>query len=777
MKETQLFQKPMLLLSLLFVASAGFAQVTEQWAKQYDGYLPTAMAVDSAGNVYVTGLGDAGGSYATVKYDSSGNELWAKRHGNGEATSIAVDASGHVYVTGYIYSDATYTDFATIKYDTDGTVLWMKRYNSPENAYDEAHSIAVDALGNVYVTGNSQTVPDSSYGYATVKYDAAGNERWVRRYKVPGGVYNRAAAVAVDASGNVYVTGSSDGIETSNDYATIKYSTVGTELWVKRYHYSGNDEAAALAVDASGNVYVTGMSGGDGSDYATVKYDRNGNELWVARYEGEGNISDQRANSLAIDASGNVYVTGEDRGNYATVKYNTDGTELWAKKYSNGKANTVALDDSGNVYVSGSGFDYGSTFGIVKYNAAGAELWAEQYKGLANGYTRIRAAALVVDGAGNVYVTGSANADYYNPDFNYLTIKYAQGQIKPVLSSFTLINADNDTAIRELKDGDTLDLAALSFRNINIRANTTPDSIGSVVFKLSGAQTRLHTENLVPYALFADNKMGGYYAWKPAEGDYTLTATPYNGAKGSGGKGDALTIHFHVQYRKVSSFTLVNADTDTDIGPLRNGDVIDLSKIGTQNLNIRANTSPDTVGSVVLVLNDNYSRRHTENIAPYAWFADNKQGDYYAWTPTAGNYSLYAIPYELAKGRGRAGTALRVDFSVVTGTSASLPAAPLTKLEQAPAAGEAAVKETLVAMPNPAIGQTTIRFSVPNSGFTALDLYNSKGAPVQRLYQAWAEAGKVYSVPFQRRQLSNGVYMLRTVTGTHTQSYKLVLLK
>src|SRR4029077_1627746 len=82
------------------------------------------------------------------------------------------------------------------------------------------------------------------------------------------------------------------------------------ESWVARYNGPGNytDDPVAIAVDGSGNVYLTGESSGQG--YATIKYDSAGEEQWVAGYNGPGNGND-RANAIAVDASGNVYVTGE----------------------------------------------------------------------------------------------------------------------------------------------------------------------------------------------------------------------------------------------------------------------------------------------------------------------------------------------------------------------------------------------------------------------------------------------------------------------------------
>ena len=341
----------------------------------------SAIAIDNSGRVYVTGSSYGSGTnsdYVTIKYHINGDTAWVRRYdgpasGSDLAKAIAVDDSGFVYVTGYSYSSGTSDDYATIKYHPNGDTAWVRRYNGPGNSYDDAYAIALDSSGNVYVTGYSYG-SGTSTDYATIKYEPNGDTAWVRRYNGPGNLWDVATAIALDASGNVYVTGYSYGSETTNDYATIKYHPNGNTAWVRRYDgpYNQVDNANAIAVDDSGNVYVTGLSteSGIASDYATIKYASNGDFLWVRRYIGPGNNHDE-AKALAIDGSGNVYVTGYSYGSgtskdYATIKYASSGDTIWVARYdgpvnSTDSACAVAVDDSGNVYVTGSSIGDGTS--------------------------------------------------------------------------------------------------------------------------------------------------------------------------------------------------------------------------------------------------------------------------------------------------------------------------------------------------------------------------------------------------------------------------------
>jgi uncharacterized delta-60 repeat protein len=363
----------------------------KEWVARYngpgnDGDLAQAIAVDDSGNAYVTGFSLGSGTgldYATIKYNSAGQEQWVARYngpGNDfdEGLAIVVDTSGNVYVTGESWDPGTKTDYATIKYNSVGQEQWVARYDSSAGI-DNAAAIAIDRSGNVYVTGDSGSGSD----YATIKYNAAGQEQWVARYNGPGNDDDGATAIATDNSGNVYVTGFSVGSGVDYDYATIKYNPMGQEQWIARYDGPGTDWDLArdIAVDVWGNVYVTGNSVGTtypDYDYATIKYNLAGQKQWVTRYNGSGNGEDD-ASGLAIDYSGNVYVTGSSNGanslpDYATIKYNSAGQEQWVARYdapgnSYDIARGIAVDDFENVYVTGNSFGSGndSDYATIKY--------------------------------------------------------------------------------------------------------------------------------------------------------------------------------------------------------------------------------------------------------------------------------------------------------------------------------------------------------------------------------------------------------------------------
>ena len=443
----------LLLLFLLIITSSLFAQVNQQWVARYNKQVfhtchaqANSIAVDGSGNIYITGVIDTGYSggpltdYCTIKYNTAGVQQWVAVYngvGNSydEALSIAVDGLGNAYVTGYITGSGTGYDYCTIKYNSAGVQQWVAIYSGPGNSYDKAVAIAVDASGNVYVTGESHG------DFCTIKYNSAGVQQWVAIYNSPGNVYDVAYSIAVDVTGNVYVTGCGDGGTSNFDYVTVKYNSLGIQQWVARYNgqQNGIDEAYSIAIDGSGNVYVTGKSAGymDNCDYCTIKYNSSGVQQWVARYDGVGSGNDE-AYSLVLDGSNNVYVTGRSWQNgtydYCTIKYNSSGVQQWVAMYNGpgnywDEAHSITVDGSGNVYVTGWSYGNGTDYDYctIKYNSSGVQQWIARYNGPGNRWDK--AYSIALDGSGNVYVTG-VSCFISGADYSCCTIKYSSAGVQ-----------------------------------------------------------------------------------------------------------------------------------------------------------------------------------------------------------------------------------------------------------------------------------------------------------------------------------------------------------
>ncbi len=399
------------------------------------------MAMDPSGNLLVTGAsqGANGYDYLTIKYTASGLPLWTNWFngaGNSidQARAVAVDAAGSVLVTGVTASTNGSYDYATIKYLATGVPVWTNLYNSPGNNSDYADAVAVDAGGNVLVTGYA-TAASGKFIFATVKYAANGTSLWTNLFDLAG-YDNQPFSLAVDSAGNVLVAGyATPAITTpvkTNDFsamALIKYSSAGVPLWTNlfRGQGQGNESARAVTVDAAGSVYVTGyVTAANGLyDFATIKYSSNGALQWVNTYDGQ-NGSDL-ATAIAVGASGEVLVTGYSstgtgQYDYATVKYSSTGGPVWTNRFSGGangddEAAALAVDGAGSVYVTGfstttNGFTDVAT---IKYQNDGTATWTNYFNGPGN--RNDYPAGLAVDGSGNIFLAGNSGATNHFSDF------------------------------------------------------------------------------------------------------------------------------------------------------------------------------------------------------------------------------------------------------------------------------------------------------------------------------------------------------------------------
>ncbi|MCC7301604.1 MAG: SBBP repeat-containing protein [Bacteroidia bacterium] len=429
------------------------SQVSILWSQTYTSTgnnidRSVEMVMDGSGNVYVTGIGRGTSNFdiVTIKYNSAGVQQWISTFngsGNGldEGRGIALDAAGNVYVVGWSY--ATNYDYVTIKYNgATGGQVWARYFNGTANSTDDPYDIQVDAGANVYVTGGTNST-GTGEDYGTVKYDSAGTQQWIRLYSFTGANIDKARAMYIDNTNNIYVTGLSTGSGSGLDYATLKYDAAGTALWGTPHRYNGtgnnDDEATALTVDnLTGNVYITGYSRNTviiDYDIATIMVNSSGTQQWAMRYGGTAAELD-RGNDIVVDAAGNCYVGGKAKNSttnedLVVLKYDNAGALQWNTVYSGfsnyfDEAKSLVLNPAGTFLYVGGATNFGTTlndlYTLKLQTGNGSVVWGTRFNGAGNGADLNF--DIAIDAQENVYVTGQTTGTGSGSDF--ITIKYCQ---------------------------------------------------------------------------------------------------------------------------------------------------------------------------------------------------------------------------------------------------------------------------------------------------------------------------------------------------------------
>ena len=299
--------------------------------------------------------------------------------------------------------------------------LPLASFPASGNGLDQPVAVVVDAAGNVVVTGVGHVLGRAT-DFVTTKRGPGGAVLWTVAYNGPASSHDEPKAIAQDAEGNVYVTGSSRGAK-NNDYATGKYSPQGKELWTARYDGGHNDVATAITVGPDGSVYVAGYSDGDGGrpeGHTIVKYSSAGAQVAVLGIGGADGLGFDGAgpSAIRVDAAGNVLVVGAAAGlhedfDLLVVRLDPQGRTLSESRFggvrnSQDFPSALAVRQDGGFIVAGRGGAAGPTGSylfVAGFDAAGQMSWANRHGG--PGDDAVRAVAVSIGAQGDVSVLGS----------------------------------------------------------------------------------------------------------------------------------------------------------------------------------------------------------------------------------------------------------------------------------------------------------------------------------------------------------------------------------
>jgi hypothetical protein len=309
------------------------------------------------------------------------------------------------------------------------------------------------------------------------------------------------------------------------------------------------------------------------------------------------------------------------------------------------------------------------------------------------------------------------------------------------ITSFTLVDPVNDTDYEQLVPNMQVSVEAPYF--FNIRANTDAKT-KSVIFFLNNKR---RTENGPPIFTFFPEKNGDYQAGLTEAGHYVLEATPYSEKNGKGIKGETIIIEFDVLRPDVEpepeyvikSFSLIDPETDQEIGPLVDGQVVDVSLAA----NIRANTDKKTKAVMVFLNN----KRRADNGAPIFSYFPEKNGDYAPGLTVTGHYVLEATPSSEKNAQGTVGETVTIEFDVVCGACGA---------DEAQLARVGAVSF----FPNPVVSTSQLKIQTLPGSDVRIQVVDQLGQPRTSLITLTADENGALHHPVSALNLTRGIYLL-----------------
>ena len=678
--------------------------------------------------------------------------------------------------------------------------LWSHRFGS--TSYDAGTAVAVDASGNLLLTGRFRGIVDFGGGNLVAeggddifiaKYNLAGVHQWSQRFGSTS--VDAGTAMTVDGSGNLLLTGYFRGTVDfgggnlvsagGSDVFVAKYNAAGAHQWSKRFGGTGGEIAYAVDVDGTGGVLVTGLFSGTVNFGGVNLMSAGFNDIFVAKYDaagthqwshGFGSPGGDVGYAVDVDGSGNALVTGQFQGtvNFGggnlesagqndifVAKYDPAGVHQWSQRFGGTLGDIgydVAVDGWGNALVTGyfqgtvdfGGGDLTSAGGfdifVAKFNSAGVHRWSQRFGSTSGDFGN----AVAADGSGNVLVTGvfrgtttfggGGLTSAGNDDI--FVAMYAPEPAQPVIASIVDVGNDQgrQVRIRVIRSG--LDNPLMGTPIDEYEAYRRA---GAVAFSVPGAgQRSFEDPSLVDsgwdyVTSLAAHGLDEYQFIAPTLADSTI-------AEGQ---------HF-------STFLIRAVTTDRYV----------------------FYDSPPDSGYSIDNLAPGIPTGFAYNAGQLSWNESNAE-DFDYFSVYGGNSDSFAaatlIDYTVDPA---------IDVSATPYTRYFVTATDFAGNEGKPAVIDAATGIggtptsyvlSVSAYPNPFNPSTTIRYTLPSKGRVTIDVYDARGAHIATLLDEERDAG-AFTVRWEGQSAvgepaSSGVYFARVTHASGTKSYKMVLLK